>query len=39
MHRFHMEIFSLKNLYEIEGKEEYPVEISNRVRSFGKRKR
>jgi hypothetical protein len=34
-----MEIFSLNKLNEVEGKEEYWVEISNKVRSFGKRKR
>jgi hypothetical protein len=30
MHRFHIERFSLKKLNEIEGKEQYHVEISNR---------
>jgi hypothetical protein len=30
MHRFHMERFSLKELNEVEGKEQYHVEISNR---------
>jgi hypothetical protein len=29
-HRFRMERFNLKKLNEIEGKEEYRVEISNR---------
>jgi hypothetical protein len=30
MHRFHTERFNLKNLNEVEGKEQYRVEISNR---------
>jgi hypothetical protein len=30
LHRFHMERFSLKKLHEVEGKEKYCVEISNR---------
>jgi hypothetical protein len=30
MHRIHMERFSLKKLNEVEGKEQYHVEISNR---------
>jgi hypothetical protein len=29
-HRVHMERFSLKNINEVEGKEQYRVEISNR---------
>jgi hypothetical protein len=29
-HRFHMERFNLKKLHEVEGKEQYCVEISNR---------
>jgi hypothetical protein len=29
-HRFHMERFNLKNLYEVEGEEPYRVEFSNR---------
>jgi hypothetical protein len=29
-HKFHMERFNLKKLYEEKGKEEYQVEISNR---------
>jgi hypothetical protein len=29
-HKFHMERFSLKKLNEVEGKEQYHVEISNR---------
>jgi hypothetical protein len=29
-HRFHMERFNLKKLNEVEGKEQYWVEISNR---------
>jgi hypothetical protein len=30
-HRFHRERFNLKKLNEVEGKEQYCVEISNRV--------
>jgi hypothetical protein len=30
MHRVHMEWFNLKKLKEVEGKEQYCVEISNR---------
>jgi hypothetical protein len=30
MHRFHMERLSLKKLSEVEGKEQYRVEISNK---------
>jgi hypothetical protein len=30
MHRFHMERFNIKKLNEVEGKEQYHVEISNR---------
>jgi hypothetical protein len=30
MHRWHMEWFNLKKLNEIEGKEQYHVQISNR---------
>jgi hypothetical protein len=30
MHRFHTERFNLKKLNEVEGKEQYRVEISNR---------
>jgi hypothetical protein len=30
-HRFHMERFNLKKLNEAEGKEQYQVEISNRI--------
>jgi hypothetical protein len=30
MHRVHMERFNLKKLNEVEGKEQYRVEISNR---------
>jgi ABC-type hemin transport system ATPase subunit len=30
MHRVHMEKFNLKKLNEVEGKEQYRVEISNR---------
>jgi hypothetical protein len=29
-HRFHMERFNLKKLNEVEGKEQYRVEVSNR---------
>jgi hypothetical protein len=29
-HRFHMERFNLKKLNEVEGKEQFPVEVSNR---------
>jgi hypothetical protein len=29
-HRFHMERFNLKKLNEVEGKEQFPVEFSNR---------
>jgi hypothetical protein len=29
-HRFHMEEFNLKKLNEVEGKEKYHVEVSNR---------
>jgi hypothetical protein len=35
-HGVHMERFNLKKLNEVEGKEQYRVEISNRFRSFGK---
>jgi hypothetical protein len=34
MHRFHMEGFNLKKLNEVEGKEQYQVEISNRFASL-----
>jgi hypothetical protein len=30
MHRFHMERFNLKKLNDVEGKEQYCIEISNR---------
>jgi hypothetical protein len=30
-HRFHTEMFNLKKLNEVEGKEQYWVEISNRL--------
>jgi hypothetical protein len=30
-HRFHMERFNLKKLNKVEGKEQYRVEISNRL--------
>jgi hypothetical protein len=35
MHRFHMEKFSLKKLNEIEGTEQYWVEISNKFAGWG----
>jgi hypothetical protein len=35
MHRFHMERFNLKILNEVEGKEQYRVEISNRFAALG----
>jgi hypothetical protein len=31
MHRFHMKRFNLKKLNYVEGKEQYHVEISNRI--------
>jgi hypothetical protein len=34
MHRFHMERFILRKLNETEGKEQYQVEISNRLAAF-----
>jgi hypothetical protein len=36
-HKFHTERFNLKNLNEVEGKEKYRVEVSNRfaIRRFG----
>jgi hypothetical protein len=34
MHRVHMERFKLKKLNEVEGKELYHVEISNRMASL-----
>jgi hypothetical protein len=37
-HRVHMERFTLKILNEVEGKEQYRVEISEQVRGFGKLK-
>jgi hypothetical protein len=30
MHKFHMEKFNLKKVNEVEGKEQYQVQISNR---------
>jgi lipopolysaccharide export system protein LptC len=33
--RYHMEKFSLKKFNEVEGKEQYRVEVSNRLASFG----
>jgi hypothetical protein len=32
--RFHMERFNLKELNEVEGKEQYSVEVSNRSAAF-----
>jgi hypothetical protein len=29
-HRFHMERFNLKKLNKVEGKEQYPVQVSNK---------
>jgi hypothetical protein len=34
-HRFHMERFNLEKLHEIEGKEQYRVEVSNRFTVLG----
>jgi hypothetical protein len=34
MHRFHMERFSLNKFNEVEGKEKYRVEISNRLEAL-----
>jgi hypothetical protein len=34
MHRFHMERLNLKKLNEVEGKEQYRVEVSNRFTSL-----
>jgi hypothetical protein len=33
-HTFHMEWFNLKKLNEVEGKEKYHVEVSNRFAAF-----
>jgi hypothetical protein len=33
-HTFHMERFNLKTLIELEGKEKYRVEVSNRFRDL-----
>jgi hypothetical protein len=30
-HKFHMEMFSLRKLHEVEGTEKYHVEVSNRL--------
>jgi hypothetical protein len=30
LHRFHMEMFNLRKLNEVEGKEKYYIEVSNR---------
>jgi hypothetical protein len=35
-HRFRMERFNLKKLNEVEAKEKYHVEVSNRFASFGR---
>jgi hypothetical protein len=34
LHRFHMESFNLKKLNEVEGKEQYCVEVSNRFEAL-----
>jgi hypothetical protein len=34
-HRFHMERFNLKRLNEVEGKEQFRVEVSNRFAALG----
>jgi hypothetical protein len=34
LHRFHMERFNLKKLYETEGKEKHCIEVSNRLAVF-----
>jgi hypothetical protein len=34
MHRFHMDRYNLKELSEVDGKEQYNVEISNRIASL-----
>jgi hypothetical protein len=36
LHKVHMERFILKKLYGLEGKEQYRVEISNRVQALEK---
>jgi hypothetical protein len=33
-HRFHMERFNLKKLNEVEGKEQYGVDVANRFRNL-----
>jgi hypothetical protein len=38
-HRFHMERFNFRILNDVEGKEQYRVEIPNKVSSFGKLRR
>jgi hypothetical protein len=35
-HKFHMERFCLEKLDEVEGKEQFHVEVSNRFCSFGR---
>jgi hypothetical protein len=35
LHRFHMERFSLKKLNDVEAKEKYRVEVSNRFAALG----
>jgi hypothetical protein len=37
LQKFHKERFNLKKLYEVEGKEQYHVEVSNRFGKFGHR--
>jgi hypothetical protein len=34
-HRVHTDRFNLKKLYEVEGKEQYRLEISNRFAALG----
>jgi hypothetical protein len=34
--RFHMESFNLRKLNDVEGKEQFRVEVSNRFCSFGR---
>jgi hypothetical protein len=38
-HKFHMERLNFRILNEVEGKEQYQVEIPNKVSSFGKLRR
>jgi hypothetical protein len=34
LHKFHMERFNLENLNDVEGKEQFCVEVSNRFAAF-----